>query len=104
VELERSRRGGSEVTVLIGDLDHFKEVNDRSNHQVGDTALRRVARVLDEHKRQIDFAARVGGEEFALILPNTMQDDAFVLAERLPQSHRPPASTTAAATTTSTGR
>jgi diguanylate cyclase (GGDEF)-like protein/putative nucleotidyltransferase with HDIG domain len=83
LELERSRRGSSEMTVLAGDLDHFKEVNDRSGHQVGDAALRRVARVLKEHKRQIDFAARVGGEEFALILPDTTQDDAFVLAERL---------------------
>jgi diguanylate cyclase (GGDEF)-like protein/putative nucleotidyltransferase with HDIG domain len=83
LELERSRRGGSELTVLAGDLDHFKEVNDRCGHQVGDAALRRVARVLKEHKRQIDFAARVGGEEFALILPDTPQNDAFVLAERL---------------------
>ncbi len=83
LELERSRRGSSVTTVLVGDLDHFKEVNDRSGHQVGDAVLCRVARVLNEHKRQIDFAARIGGEEFALILPNTAQDDAFVLAERL---------------------
>jgi diguanylate cyclase (GGDEF)-like protein/putative nucleotidyltransferase with HDIG domain len=83
LELERSRRGDSEMTVLVGDLDHFKEVNDRSGHHVGDAALRRVARVLSEHKRQIDFAARVGGEEFALVLPSSTQDDAFVLAERL---------------------
>ena len=83
LELERARRGGTEMTVLVGDLDHFKEVNDRSGHQVGDAALRRVARVLNERRRQIDFAARVGGEEFALVLPNTTRDDAFVLAERL---------------------
>jgi diguanylate cyclase (GGDEF)-like protein/putative nucleotidyltransferase with HDIG domain len=83
LELERARRGASEMTVLVGDLDHFKEVNDRSGPQVGDAALRRVARVLNDRKRQIDFAARVGGEQFALVLPNTSQDDAFVLAERL---------------------
>ncbi|HUB74027.1 MAG TPA: diguanylate cyclase [Solirubrobacteraceae bacterium] len=83
LELERARRGGSEITVLVGDLDHFKEVNDRSGSQVGDAALRRVARVLNERKRQVDFAARVGGEQFALVLPNTGQDEAFVLAERL---------------------
>ncbi len=82
-ELERARRGGTEATVLVGDLDRFKEVNDRCGSQVGDAALRRGARVLTERKRQIDFAARVGGDEFALILPNTTQDDAFVLAERL---------------------
>jgi diguanylate cyclase (GGDEF)-like protein/putative nucleotidyltransferase with HDIG domain len=83
LELERARRGDTEMTVLVGDLDHFKEVNDRSGPQVGDAALRRGARVLNEYKRKIDFAARVGGEQFALILPNTSQDEAFVLAERL---------------------
>jgi diguanylate cyclase (GGDEF)-like protein/putative nucleotidyltransferase with HDIG domain len=83
LDLERARRGETEMTVLVGDLDHFKEVNDRSGHQVGDLALQRVARILREGKRQIDSAARVGGEEFALILPDTPQDGAFVLAERL---------------------
>jgi diguanylate cyclase (GGDEF)-like protein/putative nucleotidyltransferase with HDIG domain len=83
LELERARRGSSEMTVLVGDLDHFKEVNDRAGHQVGDAALQRVARLLGEGKRQIDSAARVGGEEFALILPDSDADGAFVLAERL---------------------
>ena len=83
LDLERARRGETEMTVLVGDLDRFKEVNDRSGHQVGDVALQRVAHVLCESKRQIDSAARVGGEEFALILPDTPQDGAFVLAERL---------------------
>jgi diguanylate cyclase (GGDEF)-like protein/putative nucleotidyltransferase with HDIG domain len=83
LDLERARRGGAEMTVLVGDLDHFKEVNDRSGHQVGDAALQRVAHVLSTGKRQIDAAARVGGEEFALILPDTSQDGAFVVAERL---------------------
>jgi diguanylate cyclase (GGDEF)-like protein/putative nucleotidyltransferase with HDIG domain len=83
LDLERARRGEAEMTVLVGDLDRFKEVNDHSGHQVGDAALQRVARVFSEHKRQIDSAARVGGEEFALILPDTGQDGAFVLAERL---------------------
>jgi diguanylate cyclase (GGDEF)-like protein/putative nucleotidyltransferase with HDIG domain len=83
LELERARRGETEMTVLVGDLDRFKEVNDRSGHQVGDAALQRVARLLDGGKRQIDSAARVGGEEFALILPGSGADGAFVLAERL---------------------
>jgi diguanylate cyclase (GGDEF)-like protein/putative nucleotidyltransferase with HDIG domain len=83
LELERTRRGEAEMTVLVGDLDRFKEVNDRSGHQIGDIALQRVALVLNQSKRQIDSAARVGGEEFALILPDTGQDGAFVLAERL---------------------
>jgi diguanylate cyclase (GGDEF)-like protein/putative nucleotidyltransferase with HDIG domain len=83
LELERARRGEAPMTVLVGDIDHFKEVNDRSGHHVGDAALARVARLLERGKRQIDGAARVGGEEFALILPDTDGQGAFVIAERL---------------------
>jgi diguanylate cyclase (GGDEF)-like protein/putative nucleotidyltransferase with HDIG domain len=83
LELERARRGESQMTVVVGDLDHFKEVNDRAGHHVGDVALQRVARVLDGGKRQLDGVARVGGEEFALILPDTDDHGAFVIAERL---------------------
>ncbi len=83
LELERARRGQSPMTVLVGDIDHFKEVNDRSGHHVGDAALARVARLLEQGKRQIDGAARVGGEEFALILPDTDGQGGFVIAERL---------------------
>jgi len=83
LELERARRGETAMTVLLGDVDHFKEVNDRSGHHVGDAALQRVARLFEHGKRQIDGAARVGGEEFALILPDTDGEGAFVIAERL---------------------
>jgi diguanylate cyclase (GGDEF)-like protein/putative nucleotidyltransferase with HDIG domain len=83
LELERARRGELAMTVLAGDIDHFKEVNDRLGHQVGDAALVRIAHVLESAKRRIDAAARVGGEEFALILPNTNQSEALTLAERL---------------------
>jgi diguanylate cyclase (GGDEF)-like protein len=83
LELARARRAGTSMTVVMGDLDRFKEVNDRSGHQVGDMALQRVARLLERGKRDIDGIARVGGEEFALILPNTDSHQAFVLAERL---------------------
>jgi diguanylate cyclase (GGDEF)-like protein/putative nucleotidyltransferase with HDIG domain len=83
LELERARRSRSKVTLVVGDLDGFKEVNDRSGHHVGDSALERLARLLERDKRQIDGLARVGGEEFALILPDTDRHDAFVIAERL---------------------
>ena len=83
LELERARRGELAMTVLAGDIDHFKEVNDRLGHQVGDAALVRIAHVLESAKRRIDAAARVGGEEFALILPNTNQSEALTVAERL---------------------
>jgi diguanylate cyclase (GGDEF)-like protein/putative nucleotidyltransferase with HDIG domain len=83
LELERARRGETQVAVVVGDLDHFKEVNDRSGHHVGDAALQRTAAVLRSGARQIDVAARVGGEEFALVLPGTDAPGAHTLAERL---------------------
>jgi diguanylate cyclase (GGDEF)-like protein/putative nucleotidyltransferase with HDIG domain len=83
LELARARRGETKLTVVVGDLDHFKEVNDRSGHHVGDSALQRVARLLERGKREIDGVARVGGEEFALALPDTDEHGAFTIAERL---------------------
>ena len=83
LELERARRAETKMTVVLGDLDHFKEVNDRLGAQVGDGALQRVARLLEARVRQIDGVARVGGEEFALILPDTDRHDALVPVERL---------------------
>lgn len=83
LELERAKRGGHSMAVLAGDLDHFKVVNDRLGHHEGDAVLKRVGAALERGKRRIDAAARVGGEEFALILPATGVDGALVLAERL---------------------
>jgi diguanylate cyclase (GGDEF)-like protein/putative nucleotidyltransferase with HDIG domain len=83
LELERARRSDLAMSVIAGDIDHFKEVNDRAGHQVGDTALQRIALVLESAKRRIDVISRVGGEEFALILPDTSQEEALVVAERL---------------------
>jgi diguanylate cyclase (GGDEF)-like protein/putative nucleotidyltransferase with HDIG domain len=83
LELERARRGGTAMGVLVGDLDDFKDVNDRFGNRVGDIALQRVARLLSEREPQVDATARVGGGEFALIVPETEHDSAFALAERL---------------------
>jgi diguanylate cyclase (GGDEF)-like protein/putative nucleotidyltransferase with HDIG domain len=83
LELERARRGETAMTVLVGDVDHFKEVNDRSGHHVGDAALQRVAGVLAQGIRKLDAAARIGGEEFAVVLPDTGTEEAFLIAERL---------------------
>lgn len=83
VEIERARRSGHPLTLVLGDLDHFKRVNDRLGHGAGDAALARIGRLLSEGKRQIDYAARTGGEEFALILPETTEQEAYVLTERL---------------------
>jgi diguanylate cyclase (GGDEF)-like protein/putative nucleotidyltransferase with HDIG domain len=88
LELERARRGGTAVGLLMGDLDSFKDVNDLCGHRVGDLALQRAARRLLDGKRQIDSAARVGGEEFALILPDIEHDGGLAVAERLRRAVR----------------
>jgi diguanylate cyclase (GGDEF)-like protein len=82
-ELERARRAGRPVGVLVGDLDHFKSVNDRFGHAAGDEVLERVAALLYDTKRVSDSVARIGGEEFALILPYTSRPGTKALAERL---------------------
>jgi len=82
-ELERSRREGRPLSVVVGDLDGFKLVNDRGGHQAGDDALRRLASELNAWKRKADVAARVGGEEFALLLPATQGEGALELADRI---------------------
>ena len=86
LELERARRGGHKLSIAIGDLDHFKHVNDRFGHHEGDRALARASRILHEEKRRIDTVARLGGEEFALIVPDTANRRSFMLAERLRQA------------------
>jgi len=82
-QLEVARRGGGQLTVVVGDLDHFKAVNDQLGHRAGDRALVRVARILASHRRAGDTVARTGGEEFTLLLPNTSEHDAYLAAERM---------------------
>src|SRR3954469_6238550 len=83
LELERARRSGSSLSVVAGDLDGFKLVNDRLGHHAGDEALQALAADIVKWKRRIDVAARMGGEEFALLLPDTDERGAFLVAERL---------------------
>ena len=82
-ELARAGRDGDEVTLVMVDLDHFKELNDTRGHQAGDAVLRRTAETLRDGRRAYDIAARYGGEEFALIAPGLGADDAAVLGERI---------------------
>ena len=82
-ELRRAARSGGPVSLVVADLDHFKLVNDRYGHQSGDEALRKFGELVEAVKRSIDGAARIGGEEFALVLPGTDPGGAQVLAERL---------------------
>ncbi len=71
--------------VLMVDLDHFKQVNDRHGHAAGDAVLHEFGRILASQLRQVDSAGRIGGEEFAVVLPATPTDAATVFAERLRQ-------------------
>ena len=77
------RRKGTPLSIVIIDVDHFKSFNDRYGHLVGDRVLRLVAQTLHETTRDSDLATRFGGEEFAIILPDTMGDVANLAAERI---------------------
>lgn len=83
IELERANRYIRPVAVIMLDLDHFKEINDRYGHTTGDRVLSLVAGVLGAHLRKTDIAARYGGDEFAVILPETDLSSAAVIAERI---------------------
>ena len=82
-EMERCKRTGNAMALLMLDLDGFKQVNDELGHAAGDSILRQVARVLAENARQVDIVARYGGEEFAVILPNVSRESARAVAERI---------------------
>ena len=85
-ELERSGRYGGSVSVLMIDIDHFKQVNDRFGHAVGDRALKAATAAIRANLREIDSFGRLGGEEFAAMLPETSLAGALLVAERLRQA------------------
>jgi diguanylate cyclase (GGDEF)-like protein len=82
-ELSRAERFGGPLSIVLGDLDDFKAVNDEYGHPVGDTVLRELAQVLTQTARDVDTAGRWGGEEFLLVLPGTDGPGAVRLAERI---------------------
>lgn len=82
-ELQRTRRYRSPLSIIMLDIDKFKNINDTFGHEYGDKALQSFARILQEHVREVDVAGRLGGEEFGILLPNTNANEAMVLAERL---------------------
>jgi diguanylate cyclase (GGDEF)-like protein len=81
--LERARRRKGALSLIIADIDHFKDVNDEYGHQAGDRLLRELASFLVRRVRSIDVVARYGGEEFAIIMPKCAPAEAAVRAEQL---------------------
>jgi diguanylate cyclase (GGDEF)-like protein len=82
-ELDRAARYETIVSLLMVDLDYFKQLNDTFGHLAGDEALRWVAQLLQSAVRSVDLVARYGGEEFAVVLPETTTEGAFAFAERI---------------------
>jgi diguanylate cyclase (GGDEF)-like protein len=83
LELERARRGDRPVSLVVVDVDRFQDFNEEHGHASSERALKTIATLVQESKRRIDVAARVGGEEFALLAPDTDEHGAYVLADRL---------------------
>ena len=82
-EMERLTRYREPLSMIMIDIDHFKQINDTRGHHVGDVVLREVASILAQSIRATDYCARYGGEEFAVLLPHTDHKKAAVLAERM---------------------
>lgn len=82
-EMDRFRRYGRPLSMLLLDIDMFKKVNDRFGHDVGDQMIVHIGNLCEENKRSPDVVARVGGEEFAILLPETELEASCVVAERL---------------------
>ena len=82
-EVERTQTTGRPLSVVIGDLDYFKSVNDRLGHRAGDAALVRAGRMLLRHRRGDDCIARTGGEEFTILLPGATEHEAYLIAENI---------------------
>lgn len=85
-ELKQIQRSGAPLCVVLIDLDHFKDINDRFGHHAGDTALKGFASSTAPQLRQVDKLARWGGEEFLLMLPQLSQTEAWTALERLRQT------------------
>lgn len=82
-EVNRARRYGTPVSLLLIDLDHFKAINDRYGHPVGDGVLQKIAEIFRNFLRTLDIPCRYGGDEFGIILPNTNKRSAQLVADKL---------------------
>ncbi len=82
-ELEKAKAHDTQLSIVMADVDNFKNYNDTLGHMQGDTALKNIAFVLNNKSRKFDIVARYGGEEFAIIMPNTSKENARLFSERL---------------------
>ena len=82
-EIDNAKRQNSYVSFMLIDIDDFKKVNDTYGHQKGDEVLEKIGKILNNSSRKMDFAARYGGEELCLVLPNTKSDKAYEIATRI---------------------
>ncbi len=82
-ELERTQRSGQPTSLMMIDIDHFKQVNDTWGHETGNKALKHVAKSIRQTVRRLDIPCRYGGEEFAVILPDTGLQASIQVAERI---------------------
>jgi diguanylate cyclase (GGDEF)-like protein len=83
LEMELARRNNQPVSLVYFDLDEFKEINDRHGHFIGDDLLRLVSRTVQSNIRRGDLLARVGGDEFIILMTNTTAEDAANIVERI---------------------
>lgn len=86
LEFERARRMNYNIVILMVDIDYFKKINDLNGHKVGDLVLQHFSTLLQQYLRRTDLVGRMGGEEFAIILPNVLEENALEVAEKL-RSH-----------------
>ena len=82
-ELNRSQRNQKTLSILLFDIDHFKQINDQHGHRVGDRAIQHVVDIANKHLRDYDLMFRYGGEEFLICLPDTARDMAELIANRI---------------------
>lgn len=82
-EMKRVKRSKAEIAVLVLDVDHFKKINDKYGHDAGDKVLIDITRIINACLRETDLAGRIGGEEFAMMLPDTPVEGAYWVAERI---------------------
>lgn len=85
-EVQRARRYNTPLALVMADLDHFKAINDRHGHHVGDQVLQHFAHILSASVRNLDLVGRWGGEEFAILMPGTDLEEAVQAAERMRQA------------------